>query len=188
MIWTELASRALIEMLECYEPIYEDEVAAKMRMLAFLRATHQPFGKTNQAGHITASAWLTDAARTQTLLTHHFKLNRWLQLGGHTEIGETIIEAAHREALEESGLLSIKLVSDAIFDLDVHDIPAYGMTPVHVHYDIRFMFLADSNAKTHINRESKQLKWIPLNQVESYTNEWSVLRMVRKTPVFQRKG
>jgi ADP-ribose pyrophosphatase YjhB (NUDIX family) len=117
-------------------------------------------------------------------MTHHFKLNRWLQLGGHTEIGESVITAARREAMEESGLEAIKMVREAIFDLDVHEIPAYGVAPTHVHYDIRFMFVADPDAKTTRNRESKQLRWIPLTQIESYTREWSVLRMAEKTTAF----
>ncbi|MBS7526480.1 NUDIX hydrolase [Fusibacter paucivorans] len=174
----------LINMLENHLPAYDDEAVAKKRIITFLKETQQPFGKTNLAGHITASAWLINSAGTEVLLTHHYKLNRWLQLGGHTEIGETIIEAARREALEESGLTDIQLVSDAIFDLDVHEIPTYRMTPSHIHYDIRFMFMADSKAKTTVNRESKQLKWIPIDQVAIYTREWSVLRMVQKTPGF----
>jgi hypothetical protein len=35
-------------------------------------------------GHLTGSAWIVDAARERTLLTHHLKLEKWLQLGGRT--------------------------------------------------------------------------------------------------------
>ncbi len=40
----------------------------------------------------------------QVLLVHHRKLEKWLPVGGHIEIGENPEAAAKREAFEESGL------------------------------------------------------------------------------------
>ena len=68
------------------------------------------------------------------LLVHHRKLEKWLPVGGHIEIGEDPETAALREAKEESGL-DIELVGDrpprsfpgttiltAPSYLDIHDI------------------------------------------------------------------
>ena len=41
------------------------------------------FRRETPAGHVTGSAWLVNRAGTHVLLTHHRKLGRWLQLGGH---------------------------------------------------------------------------------------------------------
>ncbi|MDA0206633.1 MAG: NUDIX domain-containing protein [Acidobacteria bacterium] len=70
----------------------------------------------------------------QVLLVRHRKLEKWLPIGGHIEIGENPEEAALRETLEESGL-KVELVGakpprefpgtqilTAPSYLDVHDI------------------------------------------------------------------
>ena len=70
----------------------------------------------------------------KVLLVHHRKLEKWLPVGGHVEIGENPEEAAHREMMEESGY-RIELVGErpphefpgttlltAPSFLDVHDI------------------------------------------------------------------
>ena len=58
------------------------------------------------------------------LMTHHRKLNMWLQLGGHADGMEDLISVAIREAKEESGFNEFVLLSDRIFDLDIHQFPA----------------------------------------------------------------
>ncbi len=52
--------------------------------------------------HFTATAYVV--ARERTLLLWHHKLGMWLPPGGHCEPNEDPVEAACREALEESGL------------------------------------------------------------------------------------
>lgn len=52
--------------------------------------------------HFTATAYVV--ARGRTLLLWHAGLRMWLPPGGHCEPNEDPVEAACREALEESGL------------------------------------------------------------------------------------
>ena len=52
--------------------------------------------------HFTATAYVVSDGRT--LLLWHAKLGMWLPPGGHCEPNEDPVEAAAREALEESGL------------------------------------------------------------------------------------
>lgn len=154
---------------------------AANRILEFILESDLVLGKDNPKGHVTASAWITDFKHEQVLLTHHKKLDMWIQLGGHTEVGESIIDSAEREALEESGLKSLKLVDTAIFDVDVHEIPKHNATAPHLHYDVRFFFEADSNEPLICSDESLNLKWIKLSEIRNWTIEPSVLRMVEKT-------
>lgn len=51
--------------------------------------------------HHTATAYVV--ARDRTLLLWHAKLGMWLPPGGHCEPNEDPVQAAHREAFEESG-------------------------------------------------------------------------------------
>lgn len=133
-------------------------------------------------GHLTGSAWIVDPLRTRTLLTHHFKLEKWLQLGGHADGDGDLLAVALREAGEESGLTRLRAVSPAIFDLDRHWIPPRKADPGHFHYDLRFLVEADPTEPLVISSESKELAWIDLAQVAARNPEESMARMVRKTP------
>ena len=83
---------------------------------AFLDLLNDPdaFKRERKKGHFTASAWIVNKRRTHTLLTLHRKLQRWLQLGGHADGDENLVEVALKEAKEESGLQSIQLVDKSI--------------------------------------------------------------------------
>ena len=131
-------------------------------------------------GHVTGSAWIVDTEKKYVLLTHHKKLNRWFQLGGHAEDETNILDVAVREAKEESGLKSIVLLDPRIFSVDVHLIPANKNFPAHHHYDVRFLFEADRNEPPNISDESHALKWIALDEVHLYNDDESILNMVRK--------
>lgn len=109
-------------------------------------------------GHFTGSAWLVDAAGQRVLLTHHRKLGRWLQLGGHADGDADLAAVALREAEEESGLAGL-VVEQAIFDLDRHAIPARGDEPEHWHYDVRFVVRTTGSEAFAVGDESLDLAW-----------------------------
>ncbi|MEM1138225.1 MAG: NUDIX hydrolase, partial [Bacteroidota bacterium] len=132
-------------------------------------------------GHVTASSWILDYNHQHVLLIHHSKLDKWLQPGGHTDGNPDVNTVALKEAEEETGLPSIISFGEEIFDIDIHDIPARKEVPAHKHYDIRFIFEADIRDEPVKNHESKDLKWIALDEVSKYTTETSIVRMVQKT-------
>ena len=132
-------------------------------------------------GHITASAWIVDEEKKNALLVHHAKLNKWLQPGGHADGEEDVVNVATREVEEETGLSNLSLLVPGIFDLDIHPIPARKDFPEHLHYDIRFAFIASRKEVLKISDESNDLKWINLKEVPALTEQnSSILRMVQK--------
>lgn len=137
-------------------------------------------------GHLTGSAWVVDASRTRTLLTHHRKLDKWLQLGGHADGDPDLTAVAFREATEESGLSRLRLVSADLFDVDRHWIPPRKTDPGHYHYDLRFVIEADSGEPLTVTSESKDLAWVDIASVATLNPEESMLRMVRKTAELKR--
>ena len=130
-------------------------------------------------GHVTGSALVVNRRRDAALMTHHAKLGRWLQLGGHSDGDSDVLAVACREAEEESGL-AVASLSAAPLDIDIHTIPARGTEPQHFHYDVRFVLQVRGSEEFVATAESLSLAWVPLDQMTTYTDEESVLRLVRK--------
>ena len=177
--WREL----LVERLQAYarQPLAPEEQAAAAEFVSFVSAHADCLWRTCVPGHLTASAWVVDSVRQRTLLTHHRKLDRWLQLGGHVDGNPDLAASALREVQEESGLTQLALVSYGIFDVDRHLIPAHGAEPAHWHFDVRFLIEADPAEPLVVTSESKDLAWVELAHVAELNPEESLRRLVRKT-------
>lgn len=150
----------------------------------FAELTQDPlaFKRDRMDGHFTASAWVVNHGRTHTLLTLHRKLGRWLQLGGHADGNENLMEVAMQEAREESGLTSLQMVDSTIFDIDKHIIPERPHVPQHFHFDVRYLFEADINEHLLMSNESISLAWIAFDSVVDMIGyNPSILRMLEKT-------
>ncbi len=179
---------SLLQMLQAYQAHDKTEAAHQRQIIDFVKAYPNHMDRNLQVGHITASAWILDKVHDlptgqagKTLLTHHRKLDRWLQIGGHAE-GETdIVEVSLREAQEESGLQHLSLLHQGIFALDIHRIPEYKGFPAHNHLDICFAWQADENEPLIITSESKDLRWVPLAKFASYQPGDYMMRMHDKT-------
>lgn len=135
------------------------EARALAEDFAAFHASHADvFERHHALGHMTASCWLVSRDGRRVLLTHHRKLDRWLQLGGHADGDSDLARVALREAEEESGLTDLR-VEPAIFDLDRHRIPARGSEPEHWHYDVRFVVVAEGSEDFVVSEESLALAW-----------------------------
>jgi 8-oxo-dGTP pyrophosphatase MutT (NUDIX family) len=171
----------LKNQLGVYRTPYEEEAAF---IEDFIDLTQDPlaFKRERLDGHFTASSWIVNKKRTHTLLTLHRKLGRWLQLGGHADGNENLLEVALKEAEEESGLTSLKLVEESIFDIDKHIIPQRPHVPEHFHFDVRYLIEADINEPLKISNESISLAWIAFDSVVDMIGyNPSILRMLDKT-------
>jgi 8-oxo-dGTP pyrophosphatase MutT (NUDIX family) len=170
----------LLNLLQTYHSFFPEEKKHLNQIREFILSTPHCFKRSHLAGHITGSAWIVDPTGKKTLLTHHKKLGKWLQLGGHADGNSDVLGVALREATEESGLTRIEPVSREIFDVDIHPIPARKNEPEHFHYDIRFAMQANGGEDFVVSPESRELAWVPVDQVEKWSKEESLLRMARK--------
>ena len=175
---------ALAAALTAYGERWPEERTVVARFLALLEGREDCAERScTDPGHLTGSAWILSPDGTAALLTHHRKLDLWVQLGGHADGELDLLAVARREGLEESGLPSLEPLSAAPFDLDIHTIPARGQEPAHEHFDVRFIFRAPQHAVI-VSDESHDLAWVPLAEMGSVTQEISIARMVGKTPSF----
>ncbi|AYB32332.1 NUDIX hydrolase [Chryseolinea soli] len=169
----------LIATLQTYPSRDPDEIAFVPRFLDLLHHA-DAYHRTHLPGHITGSAWIVDTSKKFVLLTHHAKLNKWLQPGGHADGDENILNVALREVNEETGLHPLD-TPQSPFDIDIHPIPARPDFPEHLHYDVRFLFIADKNEPLLLSEESHALAWVPLTEVAAISqNNRSMMRMVDK--------
>ena len=167
--------RKLLEGLRVYQQANPEELELVDRFDSFINENVDCFDRSNLEGHVTGSAWLVSPDGRQVLLTHHKKLGRWLQLGGHSDGEPNTLLVSQREAEEESGL-KVQPLDESIFDIDIHEIPARADEPTHLHFDVRFLFRA-RDLKFVVSSESHDLRWVDLLNIEQFSNEWSVVRM-----------
>lgn len=146
---------------------------------ALLDDPQNPFLRQRLQGHFTGSAWLVSADRERALLTHHRKLGRWLQLGGHADGDRVLAAVALREAEEESDLSGLRLDSPQIFDIDKHWIPQRKAVPGHWHYDVRYVVRAGADEAFVISEESLALAWRSVTEIAAEGDE-SLRRMANK--------
>ena len=172
----------LLNLLHRHQPVDTHEQSMTVAMIAFVEQHPTCFERSLLIGHVTGSAWIVSPDRQQVLLIHHRKLDRWLQPGGHADGDPDVVAVALREAQEETGLHSLRLVDveAGIFDVDIHTIPARGNVSEHLHYDVRFLLEADPDEAFGFSDEIKNIQWFALNNLVSSVDSESIDRMVRK--------
>ncbi|NOX50012.1 MAG: NUDIX hydrolase [Gammaproteobacteria bacterium] len=168
----------LLQLLAAYSNEYPNEAPVCDRFVAFVEAQVNCFSRVCWEGHVTGSTWLVDPHGQAVLLTHHKKLQLWLQLGGHSDGDSDTTAVALREAQEESGL-EVQLLRSQIFDIDIHEIPARKADPAHFHFDVRFA-IQSRQTDFVVSEESMNLAWVPIAELEQFTTETSILRMREK--------
>ncbi len=166
--------------IEAYAPTDAAQLEQRARMLAFVDAhPRDAHLRELREGHLTASALVFDRTFERVLLTHHRKLGRWLQLGGHCDGDADLARVALKECREESGIPSLRPLSTDVLDLDVHPIPSRPGEPRHLHYDARFAVWNAEDEPQVVGDESNALGWFTPREIDELDTDESVRRLVR---------
>lgn len=155
----------------------------RARILEFCDGHDDALVRTCLEGHLTGSAVVIDPSRSATLLIHHRKLGLWLQPGGHADGEGDLGLVALREAEEETGLTGLSLVTPAI-DLDIHEIPARGDEPAHLHLDVRYLVLASPGSEAAPDVvETMGAQWVTGDDPEGVMASAELRRLVHRALV-----
>lgn len=137
------------------------ERAAKLRFLTELDRLTRPFDREADPVHVTASAVVV--GDRGTVLHRHRRLGLWLQPGGHVDSGESPLQAAVRETIEETGLdVAHPGGRPHLLHIDVHP----GADD-HVHLDLRFLLVAADRDPRPAPGESPDVRWFTWEEAEA---------------------
>ena len=144
-----------------------DQLRLLERYVAHLEAHPDGLQRSCRPDHLTASTLVLSSDHRQVLLTLHAKAGRWFQFGGHCEPGDhRLVDAATREAREESGLASL-LLDPVPVQLSEHEVPFCGAGDARVvhHLDVRFLAIAAPDAAPVTSDESLDVRWWPADDL-----------------------
>lgn len=164
----------LINQIE-YSSFPQDEI--KTEFINFIKNNENDYyNRYNLNGHITGSMLVLNKDIDKVLLTHHKKLNKWLQLGGHNDsMHMTILETAVKEMFEEGfgdKEVEYKLISQFPIDLDIHGVGT------HSHYDICYSCIIEDENLIECSDESYDLKWVSVKEVLNNDYDVRLQRMI----------
>ena len=108
----------LYTQLLSYQPYNDQEESDRSIMLDALLRYNDLYDRSNLVLHLTASSWITNPDRNQILMIYHNIYHSWAWTGGHADGDRDLLAVAIREAEEETGLLSVRPVSDQLFSIE----------------------------------------------------------------------
>jgi 8-oxo-dGTP pyrophosphatase MutT (NUDIX family) len=145
--WVETLRDQLVDV----EAVDEREAGSIEALRDRLTWGADPSDERADPRHVTASAFVVSSRGI--VLHRHRILGIWVQPGGHIDPGETPLEAATREVLEETGLVTRPL-SPAVVHVDCHQGPRG-----HTHYDLRYLLMSDPVDPSPPAGESQEVFW-----------------------------
>jgi coenzyme F420-0:L-glutamate ligase len=155
---TEIAPPLHADAIEVVSSMTDVDPSVQQAFLGFLAARPDAMWRSCAPGHLTASAIVIDPYRRRVLLTLHPRAGRWFQVGGHCEPGDhTVLDAAAREAREESGIGALSF-DPVPLTLHVHPITCSLGVPTR-HFDVQYLAVAPEGAEAVISDESLDLQW-----------------------------
>jgi 8-oxo-dGTP pyrophosphatase MutT (NUDIX family) len=168
--------------LQGYRPADDVERQHRQDMLELVTTEELWWHRDTMPGHVTASAFVVSPDLRSLLLHHHRTLDRWLQFGGHDDGERHPAKAVLRELVEESGLQHFDFFgTPTIFDLDIHPIPESIEQPRHLHFDVRYLFVADPVQELlPAAGESELLRWMSIDEAQSAFDEAAGTRVCHK--------
>ncbi len=177
---------AFINQIQSYHPENEQELSDQRVMLDYIQKfEHNILHRENEIAHITSSSIILNTERTKMLMIHHNIYNTWTWTGGHADGDRNLLEIALKEAQEETGIESIRVLSGEIGSIDI--LPVWGhmkrgkYVSAHLHLNAAYIFVADEAETLTIKPdENSDIRWILLEEVAAHSKEPDLILLYNK--------
>lgn len=172
--------------VEDFLPYNEQEERDKEMLLQYLSSGESIFFRESLGAHMSASAWVVNRAHDKVLMAYHNIYNSWAWTGGHAD-GETdLFKVAVREAMEETGIRTVRPVTEDIFSLEVLTVDGHekkgSYVSSHLHLNVTYLLEADDREVLHKKEdENSAVGWFPVEECLMAVNEpWMRVRIYGK--------
>lgn len=174
-----------LDQIKAYQPYNEQEERDKDLMVQFLERNPNHLYRETLAGHLTSSAIVVNKEKTKVLFAYHNIYDSWGWVGGHNDGDPNMLKVAIKEAKEETGIETVKVLDEDIFMLDViyveNHIKKGHYVPDHLHLNVTYLLEADENQPLFVKADENQaVAWIALDEVFDKITE------PRMVPIYQK--
>ncbi|KGR79417.1 NUDIX hydrolase [Ureibacillus manganicus] len=166
----------LKEQIQHYNPYNAQEKKDQEIILRYMDTFDNLLTRENEFAHFTASAWLVNKDHTKVLMAYHNIYDSWSWVGGHADGDDDLLQVAIKEAKEETGLVNVEPITDAIYSIEILGVPAHEKrgqhVATHVHLNVTYLLTADENDLTHIKPdENSDIRWMELEEAVEASTE-----------------
>lgn len=162
-----------IEEIAAFVPHNTQEATDQRLILEFIRANSDAaLTRDSTLAHITSSGFLVSENLARVLMVHHNILGTWAWTGGHADGDANLRAVAVREAIEETGAQSVRLLSPRIASLDILTVASHvrrgQYVNAHLHLSVAYILLCDEDAPLRVKPdENSGVRWFSAGDVAS---------------------
>lgn len=180
-----------IEELKQYHPRSEQEAADREMILRYIEAFPDTIlTRENGFAHMTGSSMIFNRERDKVLMAYHNIYRSWSWTGGHADGEEDMLLVAEKEAKEETGVETLRILGKKAEDgfLSAVDVlPVWGHVKrgryitSHLHLNLSYLFEAEEKEILHIKEdENSQVAWLPVSEIRTKVSEPDMIPVYEK--------
>ena len=176
----------LFDIITNYKPMNQQEEYDRNQMLQFMKNNANYLDREYHIGHFTASMWTVNKERTKTLMVYHILYDSWSWIGGHADGMENLFEVALKELREETGIKTVRLVTEDIFSLETLSVNGHmrkGVwVPSHLHFNLTFLAEAEETEELAVKEdENSAVQWWTFEEaLKVSTEQWMIENIYKK--------
>jgi len=160
-----------------YEPSNEQEDNDKKIILNYIKDyPHNILTRENEIAHMTSSGLILNEALDKILMIHHNIYNTWTWTGGHADGDVNMLEIAIKEAIEETGVKSVRPLTEQMVAIDILTVNGHEKrgryVSAHLHLNTSYALIADESDEFILNEdETSGVEWVDVDRLHEYSNE-----------------